>query len=98
MAKCIAVHKLKKSPEEVAEGFDKLAPGFAKANESGKNPAKCIYTWNSIPHERKDYVFCLWEAKSAKDIEASLGKFLDYLTVESVKVDEIVWKEVAKGL
>jgi len=63
---------------------------------AGETPAKCIYTWNPLPHGRKDYMFCLWEAKNPKDIETTLGGFLDYLTVDNLKVDEIVWKQVAK--
>ena len=43
-------------------------------------------------------MFCLWEADKPEDIETSLGKWLDYLTVDNVKVDEIDWAEVAKTL
>ena len=98
MAKYIAVHTLKKSPDDVNNAFAELSPKFAKANAAGENPAKCIKTWNSLPHERTDYVFCLWEADKPEDIETSLGEFLDYLTVDNVKVNEIDWAEFAKTL
>ena len=49
-------------------------------------------------HGRTDYMFCLWEANKPEDIETSLGEFLDYLTVDNVKVDEIDWDEFVKTL
>ena len=63
----------------------------------GETPAKCIKTWNPIPHGRTDYIFCLWEAEKPEDIEASLGDFLNYLTVDNLQVDEIDWEEAAKA-
>ena len=63
-----------------------------------RSHAKCHKTWNALPHGRTDYVFCLWEADKPEDIETSLGEFLDYLTVDNVKVDEIDWAEYAKTL
>ena len=98
MAKYIAVHTLKKSPDDVNKAFAELSSKFAKANAAGENPAKCIKTWNPLPHGRTNYVFCLWEADKPEDIVASLGEFLDYLTVDNVKVDEIDWAEFAKTL
>ncbi|MGC9966739.1 MAG: hypothetical protein ABSE08_15145 [Syntrophobacteraceae bacterium] len=98
MAKFIAVHTLLKSPDEVMKAFGELSPPFAKVNASGKAPAKCIKTWNPIPHGRTDYVFCLWEAEHPKDVVLALGKFLDYLTVDCVPVDEIDWAEYAASL
>lgn len=96
MAKYIAVHTLKKSPDELMQAMVEKSSEFARAMASGQTPAKCIYTWNPIPYGRTDYMFCLWEANSPKDIEETLGGFLDYLTVDNLKVDEIVWAEVAK--
>lgn len=98
MAKWIAVHTLKKSPGEVMNAMTNNSPAFARAMAAGETPAKCIYTWNPLPHGRKDYMFCLWEAENPKDIETTLGGFLDYLTVDSLKVDEIVWEDFAKSL
>jgi hypothetical protein len=98
MAKYIAVHTLKKSAEEVTKAFTEASPELARAMAAGKTPAKCIKTWNPIPHGRSDYVFCLWEADKPEDIKATLGKFLDYVTIDNIKVDEIDWAEFAKTL
>ena len=98
MDKYIAVHTLKKSPEEVMEFFTEAAPEVARAMAAGETPAKCIKTWNPLPHGRTNYVFCLWEADKPEDIVTSLGEWLDYLTVDNVKVDEIDWAEFAKTL
>jgi len=98
MAKYVALHTLKKSPEDVTKFFSEQAPEIARAMASGKTPAKCIKTWNPIPHGRTDYMFCLWEADKPEDIKTSLGEFLDYLTVDNFKVEEIDWAEYAKTL
>jgi len=98
MALYIAVHTLIKSPDDVNKAFAELSPKFAKAQAAGENPAKCIKTWNPLPHGRTNCVFCLWEADKPEDIVTSLGEFLDYLTVDNVKVDEIDWAEFAKTL
>jgi len=98
MAKYIAVHILKKSVDEVMKFFTDATPEFARATVAGETPAKCIKTWNPIPHGRSDYMFCLWEADKPEDIEATMGPFLDYLTVDNVKVDETDWEEFAKKL
>jgi len=98
MAKYVALHTLKKSPEDVTKFFTEQAPEIARAMASGKTPAKCIKTWNPIPHGRTDYMFCLWEADKPEDIETTLGPFLDYLTVDNIKVDETDWAEYAKTL
>ena len=97
MAKYIAVHTLKKSAEETMQVFAEAAPKMAQAMASGETPAKCIKTWNPIPHGRTDYIFCLWEAEKPEDIEASLGEFLDYVTIDNLQVDEIDWEEAAKA-
>ena len=78
--------------------FNEKAAGFAKAQAAGENPAKCYKTWNPIPHGRTDYMFCLWEADKPEDIETSLGEFLEYLTVDNIKVDEVNWEEFVKTL
>ena len=98
MAKYVALHTLKKSPEDVTKFFTEQAPEIARAMASGKTPAKCIKTWNPIPHGRTDYMFCLWEADKPEDIEATLGEFLEYLTVDNLKVNEVDWEEFAKTL
>jgi hypothetical protein len=97
MAKYIAVHTLKKGVEETMHVFTEVAPEMARAMAAGETPAKCIKTWNPIPHGRSDYIFCLWEAEKPEDIEASLGDFLDYVTIDNLQVDEIDWEEAAKA-
>ena len=97
MAKYIALHTLKKSAEEFSAFFSEAAPEFARAMAAGETPAKCLKTWNPIPHGRTDYMFCLWEADKPEDIEATLGPVLDYLTVDNIQVDEIDWEEMAKA-
>ena len=98
MAQYIAVHTLKKSVEEVMNAFTEGSPQLARAMAAGETPAKCLKTWNPIPHGRTDYIFCLWEADKPEDIEASLGQMLDYVTVDNFLVDEIDWEEFAKTL
>ncbi len=98
MAKYIALHTLKVSGEEMTKIFNEKATEFAKAQAAGELPAKCYKTWNPIPHGRTDYMFCLWEADKPEDIETSLGEFLEYLTVDNIKVDEIDWEEIVKTL
>lgn len=98
MPKYIALHTLKKSADEVMKVFTEASPEVARAMAAGQTPAKCIKTWNPIPHGRTDYIFCLWEADKPEDIEATLGPMLDYLTIDNIKVDEIDWEEFAKSL
>jgi hypothetical protein len=97
MSKYIALHTLKKSAEETMNAFNEAAPEMPRAMAAGETPAKCIKTWNPIPHGRTDYIFCLWEADKPEDIEATLGDFLNYLTVDNLQVDEIDWEEAAKA-
>ncbi|MFZ0928141.1 MAG: hypothetical protein WAN11_06055 [Syntrophobacteraceae bacterium] len=98
MAQYIALHTLKKSADEVMKVIAEASPEFAKTMAAGKAPAKCLKTWNPIPHGRTDYVFCLWEADKPEDINTSMGPLLEYLTVDNIKVDEIDWLEFAKTL
>ena len=98
MAKYFALHTLKRSPEDVNNIWAELAPKMAKAMAAGETLAKCIKTWNPLPHGRTDYLFCLWEAEKPEDIETTLGQWLEYLTVDSMKVDEVDWDEYAKTL
>ena len=98
MAKYIAMHTLKKSPEEVMAAFEQASPEVARAMAAGETPAKCIKTWNPLPHGRTDYIFCLWEANKPEDIEATIEGLLEYLTIDNIQVDEIDWEEFAKTL
>lgn len=97
MAQYIVFHTLKKSPKEFAEYFGKIAPEFARATAAGEMPARCIKTWNPIPHGRADYVFCLWDADKPEDIEASLDPITEYLTSDIMQVDEIDWAQMARA-
>jgi hypothetical protein len=97
MAKYIALHTLKQSAEETMSVFAEAAPEMARAMAAGETPARCIKTWNPIPHGRTDYIFCLWEAEKPEDIEASLGDFLNYVTIDNLQVDEIDWEEAARA-
>ncbi len=74
MALYFAVHTLKKSPDEINKLWPELAPKMARAMAAGDTRAKCVKTWNPLPHGRTDYMFCLWEAEKPKDIETTLGK------------------------
>jgi len=98
MAKYFVLHTLKSSPEEFSEAFNKEAPEFAQAMAAGKTPAKCLKSWNPMPHGRTDYMFCLWEADKPEDVEASLGPILDYLTADVMLVDEIDWEQMATAV
>lgn len=100
MAKYIAVHTLKKSIEEVSDFFNAGAPEFARAMAAGETPCKCLKSWSPFAHGRTDYSFCLWEADKPEDIEATLVKFgfLEYLTVDSLQVDETDWAQLANSL
>jgi len=97
MAQYIVLHTLKKSPQEFAEFMGKFAPELARAMAAGETPAKCIKTWNPVPHGRTEYVFCLWEADKPEDIEASLEPVLEQLTADIMRVDETDWEQLAKA-
>ena len=97
MAKYIALHTLKKSGEEVSNALNAGASEIAKEMASGKTPAKCIKTWSPIPYGREDYLFCLWEADKAEDVESTIESFglLEYFTLDAMQVDETDWEELA---
>ena len=95
MAKFFVVHTLKKSAEEFTAMFNEQAPEMARMVGAGETPAKCIKTWNPIPHGRTDCVFCLWEADKAEDVDASLAAVRDYLTADIMQVAELDWAELA---
>lgn len=96
MNRYITWHTLKKDVDEFTDFFNGVALQFAKATVSGEMPAKCITTWNAVPHG-EEYVFCLWEAERAGDIETSLGEVLEYVTCDARQVDEVSWEQVANA-
>ena len=100
MAKYIVLHTLKKSVEEVNNAFNAGAPEMARAMAAGETPCKCIKSWSPMAYGRTDYTFCLWEADKPEEIEATLKKFglLEYITVDSMQVDETDWEQFAKSL
>ena len=97
MAKYFALHTYLREPEAGWAFFGERAPALAAAMEAGRTPAKCLKTWNPFTHGRADYVFCLWEAKEAEDIEAVLSEsgMTEYITVDVMPVDEIDWAQLA---
>ena len=99
MAKYFAFHTLKKSAEEVSNALNQGASEIARAMASGETPCKCLKTWTPLPHGREDYLFCLWEADKAEDVEATIRSFgfLEYFTLDAMQVDEIDWGELAKA-
>ncbi len=98
MAKYIALHTLIKSAEEVSKALNEASPKLARAMAAGETPCKCIKTWNPSAYGRTDYAFCLWEADKPEDIEATLKAFgfLEFVTLDSMQVDEIDWEQLAK--
>ncbi len=99
MATYFTLHTLKKSADEVMKALGEGAPEMAKSMAEGQTPAKCIKTWNPLPHGRYNYMFCLWEADNAEDVETTIQSvgFAEYITNDIMQVDEIDWGEVAKG-
>jgi hypothetical protein len=98
MAKYFALHRLKKSAEEVSNALNKGAPEIARAMAAGETPCKCLKTWSPLAHGREDYLFCLWEADTPEDVEATIKSFgfLEYFTLDSMQVDEIDWERLAQ--
>ena len=99
MAKYFALHTLKKSGEEVSNALNTGAAEIAQAMASGQTPAVCLKPWSPIPHGREDYLFCIWEGDSAKDVEATIRSFglLEYFALDAMQVDEIDWGQLAKA-
>lgn len=97
MKKYIALHTYTVDPPEVWKLLGEVASQMAIDMATGKLPAKCIKTWNALPHGRADYFFCLWEAEKPEDILTSLAKFMDVLTADIMQVDEIDWAELTKA-
>jgi|PlaIllAssembly_1097288.scaffolds.fasta_scaffold2390625_1 hypothetical protein len=100
MAKFMIVHRFVGDPEESYKAMN--APELVQklVMTNGKtNPAKCVYTWIPYNYGRKDYYgFCLWEADSVEDIKVYLESLLNYITVDIMQVDELVWEQLAASM
>ena len=99
MAKYFALHTYLREPEATWAFFGEGAPALAAAMEAGQTPAKCLKTWNPMAHGRADYIFCLWDAEKAEDIEAVLSEsgMAEYITSDLMAVDEIDWAQLAQA-
>jgi len=97
MGTFFALHTALGDPAKGWEFFSKGAPALAAAMAAGQTPAKCIKTWNPYPYGRGNYVFCVWEAEKAADVEKILrdAGFYDYVTIDLMQVDEIDWAQLA---
>ena len=91
MNKYIAMHTYTVDPPKVWKLLGDVASQLAIDMATGKVPAKCLKTWNPLPHGRAEYAFCLWEAEKPEDILTSLGKLMDVITADIMQVDEIDW-------
>ena len=101
MALYMVLHTPRKSPEELSAMMTEVAMAeVAKANASGALPAKCIKTWNPMPHGRTDYSFCLYEADKLENVEACLEEMgvLEMFTADTMEVTEIDWAELARAV
>ena len=99
MAKWIALHTLKKSPEEFSAFWSKYVEEVARAFAQGEVTARatCAKSWNSVPQGR-NHLFCLWEADKPEDIMADLEPLFDWITIDLYQVEEVDWaEEVAKA-
>ena len=99
MATYFVFHRLKKTGEEVLHVLNKKAPDIAKTTTSSETLCTCLKTWSPLAYGREDYLFCLWEANNPQDIETTIESFgfLDYFTLDTMRVDEINWKLLAKS-
>ena len=99
MAKYFALHTYQREPEATWAFFGQGAPALAAAMAAGQTPAKCLKTWNPMAHGRADYIFCLWEAEKAEDIQAVLSEsgMAEYVTADLMAVDEIDWAQLAQA-
>jgi hypothetical protein len=96
MYKYFALHRLKKSAEQVSHLLNKKAPAMARAMAVGETSCRCLKTWNPLAYGREDYLFSIWEAGNAEDIEATIRSFgfFEYVTIDIMQVDEIDWPQL----
>jgi hypothetical protein len=98
MALFLVLHTIKTSPEEYAAfATPEVTVSFAQAMASGQTPARCLKTWDSMRWGIIDPSYCLWEAESADDIQATLDStgLLNHLTADIRPVEETDWAAIA---
>ena len=97
MSLYMVVHALKIDADVFSAAMeDESTVEFAKAMSTGQTPAKCVKSWNPIPHGNTDTFICLWEADNPDDISVTLGEeMLAMITCEPMQEDEIDWAAVA---
>ena len=97
MSLYMVVHSLKIDAGQFSAAMQSDDVGkLAKAMAEGQTPAKCLKSWNPLPHGNTDTFICLWEADNPDDISATLGaEMLTMLTCDPMQVDEIDWAKVA---
>jgi hypothetical protein len=95
----IVVHHYKKDPAEFEAYFAARAMVYAKTMAAGQSPARCIKTWDPSRQGRLDYLFCLWEADRAEDVQRTLQNFglLEFLTADIMQVGETDWAQLAQA-
>jgi len=99
MSHYIMLHTPIGSPEETAAALNQeMIERFAQANATDQFPAKCLKTWNPMPHGRTEYMFCLWESSSIEDVRSSISKAgLDkVLTSDIMQVSETDWFQLTR--
>jgi hypothetical protein len=98
VAKFFAVHTYRQDPAATWAFLGQGAPELAVQMATGQTPAKCVYTWNPLTHGRADYMFCVWEAEKAEDVQAVLASSgIDaYINTDLMPVDEIDWAAMAQ--
>ena len=97
MSLYMVVHGLKIDAGQFSAAMQSDDVGkLAKAMAEGQTPAKCLKSWNPLPHGNTDTFICLWEVDNPDDISATLGaEMLTMLTCDPMQVDEIDWAKVA---
>ena len=97
MSLYMVVHGIKIDAGQFSAAMESDDVGkLAKAMAEGQTPAKCLKSWNPLPHGNTDTFICLWEADNPDDISATLGaEMLTMLTCDPMQVDEIDWAKVA---
>src|SRR5690349_5764777 len=75
-------------------------PELVAALARGDSPARCLKTWHPVGHGRGDYIFSLWEADKAADVETALRstRLPEYVVSDVLPIEEIDWVQPAESL